>query len=282
MVYFVYRKERIMDFIRFAKNITSKRRDWIFAKTMPENPHWYTLLKDWGNPDAFYNAVEYIREHGYQEKFGWRYYTYFDLNEYKYWTMGAPVEDTILINKARNGHHKSDYDKIAKIYDSIHQNKECIEENKRLMDIIDYNGGSVLDIGCGTGLFLEYANPDGYYMGVDPSINMLQVFRDKHEWLSHNVVHSRFENFYTSVKFDLIVCLFGSANYIEEEALKRIPYFLNDEGGFFVMLYKDDYFPKTYIESGIEVDRNFHSPDILEGECIDFNNFWIVKGGRQG
>ncbi len=83
-----------------------ERSKWVFAKTMPHAPHEYTL-KD---PDsrapamseeAFVWFVEHIREHGYTEKFGGRSYTYLDLGEWRYWTMGWPPEQTTLINRAR-------------------------------------------------------------------------------------------------------------------------------------------------------------------------------------
>ena len=72
---------------------------------MPENPHYYTLRNDWDDKD-FVDFVLYIRENGYVEKFNNQPYTYLNLNGYKYWTMGAPVNYdngdpcTILINRA--------------------------------------------------------------------------------------------------------------------------------------------------------------------------------------
>ena len=77
--------------------------DWIFAKTMPQNPHWYTLRRDWGNDEDFDMTVQFIRENGYTER--WpdpvrgSPYTVLDLNGFHYWTMGAPIPDTILINR---------------------------------------------------------------------------------------------------------------------------------------------------------------------------------------
>jgi hypothetical protein len=41
---------------------------WIFARTMPQNPHEYTLRKHHGN-DVFESAVRYIREHGHMEEY---------------------------------------------------------------------------------------------------------------------------------------------------------------------------------------------------------------------
>lgn len=73
---------------------------WIFARTMPQTPHWYTLRKE--NPqEGFETFVMFIREQGYEKQFGNARYTYLDDDGWSYWTMGAPLEKTILINRAR-------------------------------------------------------------------------------------------------------------------------------------------------------------------------------------
>lgn len=71
---------------------------WIFAKTMPENPHEYTLRKHWDD-DQFLQVVQYIRAHGYKAVYKGARYTQLDVNEHFYWTMGAPLGATILINR---------------------------------------------------------------------------------------------------------------------------------------------------------------------------------------
>jgi hypothetical protein len=43
---------------------------WTFAKTMPTNPHWYTLRRNWASQQDFVDVVLFIREHGVVEKFG--------------------------------------------------------------------------------------------------------------------------------------------------------------------------------------------------------------------
>lgn len=73
---------------------------WIFAKTMPENPHEYTLRKTWDDAD-FLRVVTFIRRCGYRQKFGKSWYTQLDVDDHFYWTMGAPLPMTILINRKR-------------------------------------------------------------------------------------------------------------------------------------------------------------------------------------
>lgn len=78
-----------------------------FAKSMENIPHAYTLKDTWKNKDDFNSCVLMIREHGYEEEFFGKTYIYFNIGDYKYWTMGSPIEKTILINRAERGRYKS-------------------------------------------------------------------------------------------------------------------------------------------------------------------------------
>ena len=76
--------------------------NWVFAKTYAKTaPHEYTVRGN--NPDLedeFVYFVKFIREHGYKEKFWSKIHTYYDVGEYKYWTMGNPIDETTIINRA--------------------------------------------------------------------------------------------------------------------------------------------------------------------------------------
>ena len=75
--------------------------NWTFAKTMPQIPHWYTV-KEW-HPELagdFECFVRHIQDNGYSEIFMGKSYKYFDVGEYKYWTMDPSVDETDLINRA--------------------------------------------------------------------------------------------------------------------------------------------------------------------------------------
>lgn len=74
--------------------------EWRVAKSMPTMPHAYNLKKCSTDPTVFERLVLFIRKYGYQKCYGRRVYTYFDVGPYCYWTMGAPVGETILINRA--------------------------------------------------------------------------------------------------------------------------------------------------------------------------------------
>ena len=78
---------------------------WTFAKTMKDAPHEYTL-KDPASrapaliPELFTKAVAFIREHGEKRKHGRAKYVYLEVGDWRYWTMGCPVHQTTLINRA--------------------------------------------------------------------------------------------------------------------------------------------------------------------------------------
>ena len=74
------------------KSATSKRYEKL--------PHQYTLRKQWADDEDFIWCVEYIGRVGYQVRFIGRVWTYYDVDEYQYWTMGSPVPETTLINRA--------------------------------------------------------------------------------------------------------------------------------------------------------------------------------------
>jgi hypothetical protein len=66
----------------------------------PKTPHEYTLRRDAKDEALFERVVMHIRQVGYQQKWGKTTYTYLDLDIWQYWTMGSPLDETILINRA--------------------------------------------------------------------------------------------------------------------------------------------------------------------------------------
>ena len=77
------------------------RSTWTYAKTMPKTPHEYTLRQNAPDEPLFERVVMHIRRHGYRKVYGRATYTYLDIDDWQYWTMGSPLSETILINRAR-------------------------------------------------------------------------------------------------------------------------------------------------------------------------------------
>jgi hypothetical protein len=73
---------------------------WTFAKTMPKWPHEY-IVRERVDEEPFLQLVLHIRANGYLGKFYRKDITYFDEAGMVYWTMGAPVEETIIINRCK-------------------------------------------------------------------------------------------------------------------------------------------------------------------------------------
>jgi hypothetical protein len=98
--------ERMTFTVDDARAYIAKVR-WQFAKTMPEWPHEYTVHGR--RPDLereFFEFVALIRREGVVKP--WppdvatpRYHhTYLELDGWEYWSMGAPIPETTVINRA--------------------------------------------------------------------------------------------------------------------------------------------------------------------------------------
>jgi hypothetical protein len=86
--------------LEFMRAFAAGRR-WQSARTYAKfAPHEYTV-RDW-LPDAqgdFERFVTAIGAFGYDGKFGRRAFRYFNVDGYRYWTMGAPAGETTVINR---------------------------------------------------------------------------------------------------------------------------------------------------------------------------------------
>ncbi len=78
------------------------RCEWTFAKTMPWCPHEYIVRgKCPLSEEEFLYFIDMQRRFGIKEHWGKYYNPYLYIDDYKYWTMGAPVEETIVMNRAK-------------------------------------------------------------------------------------------------------------------------------------------------------------------------------------
>jgi hypothetical protein len=71
---------------------------WSYAKTMPKWPHEY-LVRQKVDESLFLKLVAFIRDNGYEGKFYNKPITYYDHEGRVFWTMGAPIEETTIINR---------------------------------------------------------------------------------------------------------------------------------------------------------------------------------------
>ncbi len=72
---------------------------WTPARTYASTwPHEY-IVRDQVDEALFLSLVQHIRQHGYEGRFYRKPITYFDDDGKVYWTMGAPVEETTIVNR---------------------------------------------------------------------------------------------------------------------------------------------------------------------------------------
>lgn len=174
---------------------------------------------------------------------------------------------------------KSQYDEIADRYDTLFIDVSSLAENAEVGEMLRPLSGSVLDIGCGTGLLTEIMPimPDMYY-GIDPSEKMLNCFKKKHPSYT-NLKCAAYDGYVIDCnKYDNIVALFGSASYLENKALLKLAMSDNRK---FLMFYKEDYHPVTYEKCGVEFIHYHHSKKMLQAiftknRIMEFGNYLIV------
>ena len=77
-----------------------KSTHWTYAKTMPKWPHEY-IVRERVDEKHFIDLVTHIRAYGYTGKFYKKEIVYFEEDGLIYWTMGAPIEETTIINRCK-------------------------------------------------------------------------------------------------------------------------------------------------------------------------------------
>jgi len=84
--------DKLQNFIKSCK--------WTYAKTMPKWPHEY-IVRGKVDESLFKHLVQFIRANGYEDFFYHKAITYYDHIGLVYWTMGAPIEETTIINRCK-------------------------------------------------------------------------------------------------------------------------------------------------------------------------------------
>lgn len=87
------------------------------------------------------------------------------------------------------------------------------------------------------------------------------------------------ERFWMPPRFDVVISMYGSLNYVtSDSAVRRATQFVHEDGGFLFVLYKDGYRcpADEALRRGAPI--TYHDPAIFGGEVIDWGNYWIVRG----
>ena len=234
----------INEFLRISYVLNNQQ--WVFASTMMKFPHRYIHRDNWKliNNYSFDNAVETIRSLGVEERFYKTTYIYLHINGLKFWTMGAPISETTIINVAATS-HDNEYSCVANNYDDYFSDNSSIHEDSLLSaELNKLKGTSWIDIGCGTGLGARLCpSYVSSYLGIDPSASMLARFKLSKCFSDLRLINDYAENVYLDFFADTVISLYGSISYLEPACIERIKDFISRKGTIFLMAYKDDYVP---------------------------------------
>jgi len=77
------------------------KQDWTFARTMPQWPHEYIVRDRVTDCALFESLIRHIRDHGTPGRFYHRILVYFEDDGLLYWTMGEPIEESVVVNRCR-------------------------------------------------------------------------------------------------------------------------------------------------------------------------------------
>jgi hypothetical protein len=74
--------------------------EWTYAKTYPQCPHYYVVVERATSQFDCLRFVAQIRRIGYAHKFFRATLKYLDVDEWYYWSMGWPIDETEVLNRA--------------------------------------------------------------------------------------------------------------------------------------------------------------------------------------
>ncbi len=233
------------------------QQQWIFAKTMAHNPHWYTLRRKWAVDADFAWTVAELRAHGYKSKFQHSWYTQVDVNDHFYWTMGGVINypngmaGTILINRKPLAAYEG---RVVPLYPSTHHADDsltdAVSRNAAVLDILgDVTGLDILEVGCDAGDALDPLRGSASYTGIDPS----QVVLDRVRLRRPDVqtVCTTLRSFVPLTasgevgRFDVVLVLSGTGSYLTDDELERIPLLLRPGGRAIVTFCDHDDVPRA-------------------------------------
>lgn len=167
------------------------------------------------------------------------------------------------------------YDQVARGYDGKYQRPVDLVENELVFGRLGrYFHGHALDLGCATGLILDYVDFDGY-VGVDFSGQMIAHAQRKNSthYFAQMEITRALE---TMTGFDLVLSTFGALNYID---LASWASEIIDTGDHvFICVYGNGYLDReNYIAHGV-LNPNIYTSDQLQ-EWFPGAKIWGMNYG---
>ena len=256
-----------------------------YAFTYPNIPHYYTLAKKWADYENEVSeeirwTVWEMRKYDVMRPFMGREQHYLDVNGFSYWTMGPRDEAADLINRqyCTHGAYDSPFDAIAHRYDDSEKPWWVVKDEREALYEPAAPSGRVLDVGCGTGLLVDYCYRQidrERYVGIDPSAGMLAKFALKHPDYKADatLLRTTFEDYETPLRFDTIVAMAGSASHVTGvDVVGKVRHLLAPGGRAYLMFYRDP--TAAFERMGIEAPQLAATPsgavEVGEYEVVEF------------
>jgi SAM-dependent methyltransferase len=108
-------------------------------------------------------------------------------------------------------HSRYSYHYLSKIYDAT--KSTFWKEYRKILKPYIKPQCKVLDLGCGTGLAIEYLNISNQnYLGVDLSTDMLEIAQKK--FPTHNFRIDSITNLNLNISFDVVIMAFDTLNHL--------------------------------------------------------------------
>ena len=145
---------------------------------------------------------------------------------------------------------ESFYDEIADKYDEEYSYSLAQAENEFITEKIQSQGihtGKILDLGCGTGLFLDYIKINATFSTSNTTVTQRPddhyiywcVDQSTYATAVHEIcVREHSGNNFPKEFFDNVISLFGSFSYVQEpgKTIESVYNILKTNGKFFMML----------------------------------------------
>ena len=166
------------------------------------------------------------------------------------------------------------YDQNAPTYDDHYKTGMHLAEDRYIFGregVGRYDGRRVIDLGCGTGLYLHYCQPS-VYTGVDISEGMLAVARDKFKvgkWNDrHRWVRAPMEDLADEPAgfYDAAISTFGGFSYCQRptQAVAEMARVTKPNGEAFVMAFSPRYLKRKSHIAGNGIPFNVYSAYTLQ------------------
>jgi ubiquinone/menaquinone biosynthesis C-methylase UbiE len=140
--------------------------------------------------------------------------------------------------------NKKPYEKFAEVYDSIMRDKfykDYYAFINRILRKLKFKPKSILEVACGIGRLMEIFHKKSYQIeGLDLSKGMLRIAKKK----GLKVYQGNMINFNLKKKYDLILNIFDSLNYLQkssdlEKCFKTTNRHINQNGLFIFDMNSD-------------------------------------------